>query len=81
MLSSITISESHQRVLYELSKQEQLSIEAILAKAIEYYRRQSLLDKANQAFAQLKNNPPGWQQELEERGVWEATLADGLEEN
>jgi hypothetical protein len=80
MLSSVTISEPLKQVLYELSVQEQLSIEAILAKAIEHYRRQSLLDKANQAFAKLKNNPQVWQQELEERVVWEATLVDGLEE-
>lgn len=80
MLSSITISQPLQQVLYDLSVQEQLSIEAILAKAIEYYRRQSVLNQANQAFAQLKQNPQVWQQELEERVVWEATLSDGLKE-
>jgi hypothetical protein len=80
MLSSVTISEPLQQVLYNLSVQEQLSIEAILAKAIESYRRQSLLNQANQAFAQLKQNPQVWQQELEERVVWETTLSDGLKE-
>jgi molybdopterin synthase catalytic subunit len=80
MLSSVTISEPLQQVLSDLSVQEQLSIEVILAKAIESYRRQSLLNKANQAFAQLKKNPPVWQQELEERVAWETTLSDGLEE-
>jgi hypothetical protein len=43
--------------------------------------RQSLLEQANEAYAKLRNNPSAWQEELNERGSWETTLSDGLEDD
>jgi hypothetical protein len=48
--------------------------------ALEEYRRRLFLEEANQAFAELRKDPTAWQEELEERRIWDRTLADGLEE-
>lgn len=47
---------------------------------IEEYRRQRMLDEANAAYTALRNDEQAWQEELSERRAWEATLADGLDE-
>ena len=49
----------------------------ILELAVESLRRERLLDATNVAYALLKASPKDWQNELTERGTWEATLADG----
>jgi hypothetical protein len=46
--------------------------------AVEKQRRRHILEETNAAYARLRADPSAWQEELEERVVWEATLADGL---
>ena len=46
----------------------------------ENYRRQLLLEEANRQYAALRSGPVAWQEEIEERAVWEGTLLDDLEE-
>jgi hypothetical protein len=53
----------------------------ILDQALEEYRRKRFLEAANQAFAALKPDSNAWTQEVEERRLWERTLADGLEKD
>jgi antitoxin ParD1/3/4 len=50
-----------------------------LRKAREEKERQELLESANQAYTELRNNPELWEDELVERELWEQTLSDGLE--
>jgi hypothetical protein len=38
------------------------------------------LEKANQAFATLRQNETLWREELAERQAWDQTVADGIEE-
>ena len=47
--------------------------------AAEADRRRRLLQLTNAAYAALRTDPSQWQAVQEERAVWEATLADGLE--
>jgi antitoxin ParD1/3/4 len=71
----------------ELERGEGLDGETVIAmlqeklrKAREEKERQELLESANQAYTELRNNPELWQDELAERELWEQTLNDGLEE-
>lgn len=41
--------------------------------------RQHFLEDANKAYIALKSNPAAWQAEIEERQLWDGTLADGLD--
>lgn len=56
------------------------SRQEILEKALEAYRRQLFLERANAAFAALKADRREWEAEREERSAWDVTLADGLNE-
>jgi predicted transcriptional regulator len=78
--STVRISDAARTVLRELSAEDGASMQAVLEKAIEHYRRQRFLDATNAAFAALRNDPERWREELEEREAWDATLADGLED-
>lgn len=66
------------RLLHKLNASEEINQE------IEAYRNKikhnNFLEAANKAYNNLRNNPKAWQEELEERELWEQTLADGLEE-
>lgn len=53
----------------------------ILEKAIECFRRQRFLVKANRSYAALRKKPKEWKEEAAERREWEATLKDGLEDD
>jgi len=37
---------------------------------------EQFLEEAHQAFVNLRNDPQAWQEELEERQLWESTLPD-----
>ena len=52
----------------------------VVDEAVEAYRRQILLEKANQAYAALRSDTEAWRTEIEEREAWDATLADGAKE-
>ena len=53
------------------------TVQTVLDKAIENYRRYVFLTRANQAFVALRRNGELWQEELAERELWDQTMADG----
>ncbi len=70
--------QTHQQ-LTALSKENGLPMQTILDRAVEAYRRHSFLEALNADFAALRAQPEEWAEEMEERKLWEQTLADGLE--
>jgi hypothetical protein len=64
----------------EISKITGKRQQDVVDEAVEAYRRQILLEKANKAYAALRSDRGAWQTELEEREAWDATLADGAKE-
>jgi hypothetical protein len=52
---------------------------AVLAKAVETYRRRTFLEGLNADFAALRNDRRAWAEEQSERAAWDATLADDLQ--
>jgi hypothetical protein len=55
-------------------------MQAIVEQAVEEYRRRCFFEELHEAFAALRRDPMAWQEELAERAEWDATLADGLDE-
>lgn len=76
--STVRISGHAHRALRELAEKTGQPMQAILDKAIEEYWRRAFLEEANAAYAALRAHPDAWNEELAERGAWDATLADGL---
>lgn len=79
MMPSTRISEPTRETLRKLAEKSGESMQAILEKAIELYRRHRFLEESNRAFETLRANPETWKTEQAEREVWDITLADGLD--
>ena len=52
-----------------------------LEEAVEQRRRQRMFDEANAAWAAMRADPDDWAEEMAERRLWEATLADGADQD
>lgn len=76
----VDISDTTHKTLLKLANSSGESIQVILDKAIENYRRSLFLMQANEAFAVLKQNKALWRGELAERQTWDKTVADGIDE-
>jgi len=74
----VRISERSYRTLKDLAKTEGDTLQHILDKAVEDYRRASFIREANAEYAALKDDPAAWADELQERAEWEQTVGDGL---
>lgn len=75
----IRINESSHRTLRQLAETLGESMQTVLTKAIEEYRRKQFFEQLDVSFAALKNDPAAWQAEVEERSLSAGTLSDGLD--
>lgn len=76
---TINISKPTHETLMILADSSGETIQTVLDKAIENYRRYVFLTQANQAFAELRKNETLWAEEMIERQAWDQTIADGVE--
>jgi len=74
--ATVRISKGTRDTLRDLAIKSGESMQTIIDRAIEEYRRQSFIEQANKAYLALRENPEAWETELQERREWEATLAD-----
>ena len=81
-MASLTVRIERQthKVLQQLAEKEGVTQTQIIKDAVENYRRRRILEQTNLAYAALRRDTKAWNEELEERAQWEATLEDGLEE-
>ncbi|HEY7675970.1 MAG TPA: toxin-antitoxin system protein [Candidatus Methylomirabilis sp.] len=75
------ISGPSREVLRKLAEESGESLQAILDKAIEMYRRQRFLEENNRAFEALRANSKAWKAEQVEREAWDIALGDDLEKD
>ena len=78
-MSQVRVSETTHKVLRSLSSREGKSMQDIIDKAVEDYRRKSYLQGLSADFQALRENPEAWQEHEEEMALWDNTLQDGLE--
>ena len=79
--ATVRISSSARDDLRDLSTRTGKPMQALVEEAIELYRRQLFLEEVNTGYASLRQNPLAWSEIAEERSEWDATLADGLDED
>lgn len=75
----IRVRSDIRELLRDLAHEQGTSMQDILARALEEYRRALIFDQADRSYAALRADPIAWTEELEERAAWDGTLADGLE--
>ena len=72
--ATVRVSLATREKLRSLTSETGVSMQAIIDEAVEAYRRQIFLERANAAFAVLRNDPSAWKEEQAERKAWDATL-------
>ena len=77
---NVRISSSSYQILKTLSQNKGQSMQSVIDQAIEDLRRRKMLEETNLAFSALKSDNTAWQDEIDERGIWENTLSDGVED-
>ena len=77
--TTVRVDQATRETLRALAEGDHLSIAETLRRAVEAYRRERFLARANEAYAELRGDAVAWEEELAEREVWESTVADGLE--
>jgi predicted transcriptional regulator len=74
--TTVRLTDETRAVLRQLARDSEESMQTVLAKAVEAYRRQRLLEQTNEAYAALRQDANAWNALLEERAEWDATLED-----
>ena len=77
-MSQVRVSENTHEILRSLSLREGKSMQDIIDKAIEDYRRKAFLEGLSNDYRLLQENPEAWKEHEEETALWDNTLADGL---
>jgi hypothetical protein len=80
MAETVRIDPKTHAKLKKLARAKHLSLTEALARAVEAYRREVFLHEMQTGYAALQEDADGWSEELKERGAWEPTTADGLED-
>ena len=77
--TTVRVAPETRAIIQELARESKQSMQELVARAVEHYRRQLMLRRTNEAFAALReqHGPPS--KEGEDRLIWDAALADGLE--
>ena len=78
--TTIRVSVETHETLHELARTVGVSMQEIIDRALEIYKRQRILAETNAAYAILRENREAWNALEVERAAWDATLADGLED-
>lgn len=76
--TQVRVSNSTHQTLRSLSLEVGESMQTIIEQAVEQYQRRRFLEGLNQDFKALKEDAQSWQEELEERQLWDKTLLDGV---
>ncbi|MCW3061763.1 MAG: hypothetical protein JWQ02_3584 [Capsulimonas sp.] len=77
-MSMIRVSDKAHSSLKEMATVSGMPMQTILDTAIEEHRKRVFLEALNADFASLRSNPEAWNDEVEERDLWEQTLGDGV---
>ncbi len=76
--TTVRITRNTWKSLRETARQTGMSMQEIMEKSVEEYRRKRLLEETNNAFLVLKEKPEHWKEEQEERRLWNKTIGDNL---
>lgn len=78
--TQVRVSNSTHQTLRNLSMEIGESMQTIIEQAVEQYQRRRFLEGLSQDFKNLKEDTQSWQEELEERELWDKTSLDGVED-
>ena len=75
---NVRVNKQTHYQLGKLANEIGVSMQVMIDRAVELYRRQCFLDGLNADFECLKERGSEWDDEKAEREIWDSTLCDGL---
>jgi predicted DNA-binding protein len=77
---TIRISKTTHDSLRELASTLETTMAAIVAEAVEEYKKKKFWENYYSGYAALRADPTAWAEYQDEIKLWDVTLSDGLEE-
>lgn len=78
-MATMRILDTDHQLVQALAERTGKQHQEIIHEALDNYQREALLDEINAGFERLRAQPAEWKDEMQERRLWENTLADGLD--
>ena len=75
--TTIRVPTETRDTLSEMARQSGLSMQSVIERAVELYKRQQMLAAINDAYAAVRNDQVAWSALEAERSEWDMTLVDG----
>jgi hypothetical protein len=76
--TTVRITRSTHELLREIAGREKVSMQAVLERALEAYRRQRFLEEVNEGYARMQADPVARDAFDTELAGWDHAIADGL---
>jgi predicted DNA-binding protein len=77
-MTMLRINERTKAALHSLAQERGEPMSRVVEELVEAARTEQFFAEADAAYRRLRSDPEGWVAELDDRGAWESTLADGL---
>ena len=74
----LRINDRTKAALRSLAAERGESMARVVEELVDAARTDQFFADADAAYRRLPSDPEGWAAELDDRGAWESTLADGL---
>jgi hypothetical protein len=77
---AIRVSKTTHDKLREMAARSKTSIGVIVDQAVEEFQRKRFWEEYTEGYSKLASQREAWRDYQAEAGIWETTLADGLED-
>jgi len=78
MATQLRVDEATHSSIKSLAREFGESMQSIVEKAVERYKRELFLESLDQDFQRLREDEAAWNAEFQERDSWNETLLDGV---
>jgi predicted transcriptional regulator len=78
--TTIRISLEIYSELKKIAEAENKTMQKIIEQALEEFKKMKFFTHLNETVASYKADANNWSEEIEERAIWDNTLADDLED-
>ena len=68
--TTVRVNNATHQALRTLSKETNTTLQEVLARAVEAYRRAQFIQGVNASFAALRADPVAWSEMQQERALW-----------
>ena len=73
----VRVNENTHQAIKGIANETGDTMQSVVEHAVDRYKRELFLKGLNHDFDSLKATESDWAKELEERAMWDETLADG----